>query len=81
MSVGLSTEDLLQDKQVVMRILVFLALEKKLGVVEEILTVEDGYLVGTFAKLVKVELTVFSHLRHVLVVGNNSGPSDHGRPG
>lgn len=69
MSVGLSTEDLLQDEQVVMRILVFLALEKKLGVVEKILTVGDGYLVGAFAKLVKVELTVFSHLRHVLVVG------------
>ena len=51
-----------------MCVLVLLALEEKLRVVEEILTIQDGDLVDASAQLVKVELTVFAHLSHIFIV-------------
>lgn len=59
--ISLSSQNFLQDEEVMVSILIFLHLEEELGVVEEILAVVNGDLVLALVELLEVELTLFAH--------------------
>ena len=44
---------------------VFLALKKQLSVVEKLLAVAYGYLIGAFAELVEVKLAIVAHAGNI----------------